>query len=126
MDFNTFIGIFHPSDETAVGADLSRPPPPCISHKRRIAETWRNAFQVPIYRPKGGSKILGLICSSSLSAQIDINLSALTISPFASLRACLLLPTVTHSLRSEPALTGIRHDRPVLPTAHRPDRKSVV
>src|SRR5207248_898144 len=24
---------------------------PCISHKRRIAETWRNAFQVPIYRP---------------------------------------------------------------------------
>src|SRR5207237_10882042 len=78
MDFNTFIGISHTDDETAVGADLSRPP--------------------PIYRPKGGSKILGLICSSSLSAQIRINLSALTISPFASLRACLLLPTVTHSL----------------------------
>src|SRR5438105_557709 len=40
-----------PGNETAVGADLSRPPPPCISHKRGIAETWRNAFQVPIYRP---------------------------------------------------------------------------
>ncbi|HYU75820.1 MAG TPA: hypothetical protein VEL31_24365, partial [Ktedonobacteraceae bacterium] len=39
--------------EWAVGADLLRPPPHCISHKRGIAETWRNGFQVPIYRPKG-------------------------------------------------------------------------
>src|SRR6266567_901024 len=38
--------------EWAVGADLSRPPPHCISHKRGIAETWRNAFPVPIYRPR--------------------------------------------------------------------------
>jgi hypothetical protein len=35
--------------ESPVGADLSRPP--------------------PIYRPKGGSEILGLIGSSSLSAK---------------------------------------------------------
>src|SRR5438045_6293088 len=31
---------------------LSCAPPHCISHKRGIDETWRNAFQVPIYRPK--------------------------------------------------------------------------
>src|SRR5438874_13628768 len=47
-----------PGSETAVGTlsggqvtDLSCAPPPCISHKRGIAETWRNAFLVPIYRP---------------------------------------------------------------------------
>ena len=34
-----------------VGAGSPRPSPHCISHKRGIAETWRNAFQVPIYRP---------------------------------------------------------------------------
>ena len=26
-------------------------------HKGGVDETWRNGFQVPIYRPKGGSKI---------------------------------------------------------------------
>src|SRR2546423_3971006 len=50
--------------EIAVGASAeftervsipSRPSPHCISHKRGIAETWRNAFQVPIYRPKYAS-----------------------------------------------------------------------
>ena len=51
-------------DDTAVGADLSRPPPHCISHKRGIAETWdpawgagNNAFQVPIYRPNANPTI---------------------------------------------------------------------
>src|SRR5205807_9500383 len=46
MHFNKLI-------RPAVGADLSCPSPHCISHKRGIAETWRNAFQVPIYRPTG-------------------------------------------------------------------------
>src|SRR5712692_5385326 len=60
MDFNKFIVISHTDDESAVGADSSRPSPHCISHKRGIAETWdpvwgtgNNAFQVPIYRPRG-------------------------------------------------------------------------
>src|SRR6266699_6637389 len=39
------------NDDTAVGAGSPRPSPHCISHKRGIAETWRNALQVPIYRP---------------------------------------------------------------------------
>src|SRR2546421_12637418 len=75
--------------------DLSCTSPHCISHKRRIAETWRNAFQVPImdfnkfigiahtddeaavgadlsrpppiYRPKRGPKLLGLFCETALS-----------------------------------------------------------
>src|SRR2546426_6969700 len=68
MRFNKLLRISHSDDESAVGADLSRPPPHCISHKRGIAETWRNGFQVPIYRPKGGSKILRLFCKTALSA----------------------------------------------------------
>src|SRR6266568_9460660 len=51
--FNKFIGIFHTDDEAAVGADSSRPP--------------------PIYRPKGGPKILGLFCETALSASILIH-----------------------------------------------------
>src|SRR5437588_1079891 len=46
MDYPLIMWVIH-----TVGADLSCTSPPCISHKRRIAETWRNAFQVPIYRP---------------------------------------------------------------------------
>src|SRR6266700_3253609 len=60
--------------EIAVGADLSRPSPPCISHKRGIAETWRNGFQVPIYRP---------LCSfADLSAPTDSPVCSITYKQF--------------------------------------------
>src|SRR5712691_7943840 len=55
-----------------VSADLSCTSPHCISHKRRIAETWdpvwgtgNNAFQVPIYRPwfSSTNAPLRLVCA---------------------------------------------------------------
>ena len=105
MNFNKLLRLSYPTDESAVGADLSCPPPHCISHKRRIAETWRNAFQVPIYRPKGGSKILGLICSGKVQMKMTFphHRKVLPCHPERSEGSLLHLTPVSHHENNPPS-----------------------